>query len=154
MSGILTHEDVAHERRRQTEHDNEHVRQGQVHDEEVGHGSHPRGPEDHRDDETVPDQPDDEHHKVGHTVHGRHRGRVPVEQLVLPVRTGVVQGRHFLVLWGKVEKKKQRKFRQTVLNLETSLQKGLHYKLRTAARALTTLAILLPLPQDLEVSVE
>lgn len=51
---LLTHEDVAHERRRQAKHYDQHVRHGQVHDEEVGHGSHPGHAEDYRNDETVP----------------------------------------------------------------------------------------------------
>lgn len=79
---VLTDKDVAHERSRQTEHDDQDISNSKIHNEEVGNGAHSRAAVHDGDHEAVAHQAHDEHQKISHTVHRRHRPVVPIHKLV------------------------------------------------------------------------
>lgn len=66
-----------------TEEDDEYISDGQINDEIIGDGAHPRSSKNNCHDETVTNEPNDEHRQIGQTVKARDYGRVSIEEVRL-----------------------------------------------------------------------
>jgi len=78
---ILTNKDVAHQRGRQAEDNDEHVGHREIDDEEIRDGPHAGWPVYHGDNATIADQADYEDNHVRHAVNRRHGHAVPVKPI-------------------------------------------------------------------------
>lgn len=78
---ILTDEDVAHQRSRQAEDNDEDVGHREIDDEEIGDGPHAGRSVYHSDNATIADQADHENDDIGHAVNRCHGHAVPVEPI-------------------------------------------------------------------------
>lgn len=127
---ILTDKNVAHQRGRQTEDNDEHVGHREIDDEEIRDGPHAGWSVHHSDNATIADQTDYEDDYVCHTVDRWHGHAVPVKPIgrVLnhrQVLTGIEQD---LILHSGTWTRRRDRFRDQVIEIITQivshLQKG------------------------------